>query len=350
MDKNLIIDPVGNFVTANNMFAPADYFCEDVLAVQENDVGFFCKRSADINIQQIKDRYGITPVTVEDFKKEYNKIVICYPVNTIDDPGTSIWDPMYDNKEDSRIPIKRYFTYLADIISKLKYNHIIFLDYHDRAVTSEGEKWLSKNFPSYSGIFKREYRRTHTYDYSEKVFPFPFLMFGNTPKNSCWKLFEERTHGNRGVNECVWPGGGYVYTPPGKRDEWCGRQTLLDRIAPAIHFTTAQGESFFELFNTFKFWLHTNGSGHLCKRFYEGLSRDSLMMMESMDVVFPFDSGDFFAEECVFRYPKEFFYKLNILQNDDNEYNRCKSQQEYILRKYFNYKWINEYVDGKINQ
>ena len=37
--KNLIIDPVGNFVTANNMFAPADYFCEDVQTIKEKDIG-----------------------------------------------------------------------------------------------------------------------------------------------------------------------------------------------------------------------------------------------------------------------------------------------------------------------
>lgn len=343
MEQNLIIDPVGNFVTAHNMFAPADYYCEDVLSVQEGDIGFFCKRAADINKQQIKERYNITPVT--SFKKQYNKIIICYPVNTIDDPGTAIWDPMYDNKEDSRIPIKKYFIHLASVLADIKYNHIIFLDYHDRAVTSDGEKWLKNNFPSYSAIFKREFRRTHTYDYSSKVHPFPFLMFGNTPKNSCWKLFEEHVPGNRGINECVWPGSGYTYTPPGKRDEWCGRQVLLDKLAPAIHFTTAHGDSFFELFNTFKFFLHMNGSGHLCKRFYEGLSRDSLMMMEEMDIVYPFENGDFFAQDCVFKYPKEFFYKLDILKNDENEYNRCKLQQDYILRKYFNYKWINSYVE-----
>ena len=92
-----------------------------------------------------------------------------------------------------------------------------------------------------------------------------------------------------------------------------------------------------------------NGSGHLCKRFYEGLSRDSLMIMGDMDIIFPFEDGEFFAEECIFKYPKEFFYKLDILKNDDNVYNKCKSQQNYILSKYFNYKWINRYVNSKIN-
>ena len=134
--KNLIIDPVGNFVTANNMFAPADYFCEDVQTIKERDIGFWCKRAADINIQQIKERYNVNPISIKELKAEYNKIIICYSVNTINDPGTSLWDPMYDNKEDSRIPIKKYFLYLDEVISKLKYNHIIFLDYHDRAVIS----------------------------------------------------------------------------------------------------------------------------------------------------------------------------------------------------------------------
>jgi len=346
--KNLVIDPMGNFPTAYKMFGPTDYFCEDLDNINESDVGFVLKQHTNTSRQKIYDTYNIVVTDINALHSQYKKIIIVFPVNFIDDIGTSIWDPMSNIEKDDRLFIKKYFTYLASKIEKIKYDHIIFLDYHDRAVTSDGENWLKNNFPKYSGIFKREYRKTYLYDYSNKVFSFPFLMFGNHPKNSCWKLFEERVLGNQGINQCVWPGGGYNYTPPGKRDEWCGRQTLFEKIQSHLTVTSAIGENYFNLFNTYKFFLHMNGSGNLCKRFYEGLSRDSLMIMEDMEIVFPFN-GEFFSDMCVFKYPKEFFYKLDILKNDNNIYAQCKEQQEYILKKYFNYKWINQYIDSVLN-
>ena len=52
--------------------------------------------------------------------------------------------------------------------------------------------------------------------------------------------------------------------------------------------------------------MNLNGTGHLCKRFFEGLSKNSLMMMEYTDIIFPFDDGDYFSEETVFKTPEEF--------------------------------------------
>ena len=82
---------------------------------------------------------------------------------------------------------------------------------------------------------------------------------------------------------------------------------------------------------------------------FEGLSRDSLMIMEEMDIIFPFDNGDFFANECTFMFPKEFFEKIDKLKNDQNLYKQCKEQQEYIIHKYYNYNWINNYINSKLS-
>jgi hypothetical protein len=91
-----------------------------------------------------------------------------------------------------------------------------------------------------------------------------------------------------------------------------------------------------------------NGTGHLCARFFEGLSRESLMITEEMDTVFPFDNGEYFAEEAVFVYAMEFLEKVEALESNEVLYNKCLEQQKYIVNKYYNYKWINDYVNEKI--
>lgn len=344
--RNLIVDPLAAFITASNMFAPADYFCENAATLNDFNIK---RHMHDVDRSYITGKYNVSVTDIDNLNKEYDKIIIPFMVNHINDPGTNNWDPIDDNTPDDRPSFQAYFKNLATKLEKIKYKHLIFLDYSDRAVSSLGEEWLRENFLPYSGIFKREYRKTHLYDYSNKVFSFPFLMFGSLPTNPCTLLFEHRVLGNQGINECIWPGLGYNDMPLGKRDTWCNRQSLLNKIQQQLKIVVEPDHNnFLNLFNTFKMFLHMNGHGHICKRMFEGLSRDSLMIMEEMDIVFPFENDDFFAKECIFTYPQEFIEKINVLKNDQDLYNRCKEQQEYITRKYYNYSWIRDYVDKKL--
>jgi len=347
---NLIIDPFATFITSYNMFAPADYFCEDATKLLDTGDEFHIKKHMEqVSHEVLENRYNISITEYNNFKREYDKIIIIFNLNHINDPGTNNWNEI--NTLDDREPFQRYFTKLAAKLEKIKYNHIIFLDYHDRAVCSAGEQWFQKNFLPYSAIFKREYRRTYLYDYSNKVFSFPFLMFGSAPINSCKLLFEHKIKGNEGINECIWPGSAYNDMPPGKKDTWCNRQAMLNAMAPGVHFVSEYSnyQNFLNLFNKYKYFLHLNGHGQICKRMFEGLSRDSLMIMEEMDILFPFDKGDFFARECIFTYPQEYIEKINKLKNDQNLYKQCKEQQEYIINKYYNYNWINNYINSKLS-
>jgi hypothetical protein len=348
--RNLIIDPFAAFIAAHNMFAPADYFCEDAAKLKDEGDDLHIKRHMEkVSRDTLAQRYNIKITDIENINKEYDKIIIVFMPDHINDPGTNNWNSYGDSVFDDRTSLQKYFLNLAHKLEKIKHNHLIFLDFHDRAGTSIGEKWFEENFLPYHGIFKREYRRTHLYDYSKKVYPFPFLMFGTNPINSCTLLFEKRVRGNAGINECVWPGPGYNNMPLGTRDTWCNRQSMLNRLSPHLRIVFEPNhESFLQLFNRYKMFIHLNGHGHICKRMFEGLSRDSLMIMEEMDIVFPFENEDFFADKCVFTYPQEFVEKINLLKTDQSVYNECKEQQEYILNKYYNYNWIHNYVNSKL--
>lgn len=347
---NLIIDPLAAFITAYNMFSPADYFCEDASKLNDTgEEGHLKRHMENVSRCSLLQRYNTTITELDSLKKEYDKIIIVFQLNHINDPATNHWDSISDNPPDDRKSFQNYFKKIASKLEKIKYNHLIFLDHHDRAVCSIGEKWFQENFLPYDGIFKREFRKTHLYDYSNKVFSFPFLMFGSTPTNSCALLFENRKKGSKNINECIWPGFGYDNLALGQRDTWCCRQTLLRKVASSIHIVCESNhDNFLNLFNTYKMFLHLNGNGHICKRMFEGLSRDSLMIMEEMDVLFPFENDDFFAKECIFTFPKELTEKLNNLKNNESLYNICKQQQEYIVDKYYNYNWIRNYVNSKL--
>ena len=345
--KNLIIDPFVHYPTAYKMFAEADYFCENKGSPIPKGIGLGLDRFFNLTRAHVKSTYGIDAKNLEEITGSYDKIFVVFTLNYLNDPGTEKWDPLFPGKDGETLIIQEYMRYIYERISTLKYNKLVFLDGHDRAFISDGENWLKANGLHYDAVFKREYRRTHIYDYSSKVYPFPFQTFGE--KNPTWRLFEERKSGSLRQPGCVWAGGPIKHFPVGKRDEWCNRYDMLVAIQPKLVFPPKMPqEEFMNLFNRYASFLHLNGTGHLCARFFEGLSRDSLMMMEKMDTVFPFDGGEFFADETVFVYAAEFLEKMERMYSDSSLYGKCLKQQQYIVNKYYNYKWINHYVNEKL--
>ena len=105
-------------------------------------------------------------------------------------------------------------------------------------------------------------------------------------------------------------------------------------------------EMFSNVFKEGKFALHLNGSGHLCKVFFEGLSAGVLMMQQLMHVNFPFDEK--FDENTIFYSVEEFLSKHEQLKNNNNLYDKALEQQNKIVDTYFNPEWISNYIKSKI--
>ena len=336
----LVIDVEKHFPPAAKIFPNTDYFAPNVpldklvpLQPIPTDV-------------EANDMYGLTPVTdPSTLKSDYDLCIVVWPINSFNDPG---YTPDIEHRVE-------YFQYIFEMLSTKNIKHVSWFDDSDRALCGRGIKWFNNNNIRCDSVFKREYRRTHTWDYQESsVHPFPFMTFGRP--NPTWLLYENRVKGNAMANGCFWSGAPINRFEAGVPDEWCNRLGMLKSFfdqfgQPLIPLVMKSGlpkGEFLNQFNIYKCFLHLNGTGHLCGRFFEGLSRDSLMIMQEMDTMFPFQDEMFFHEKCIFERPEDFISNVKLILSDDDLYAECKDAQESILEKYYNYNFMREYILNRI--
>ena len=65
-------------------------------------------------------------------------------------------------------------------------------------------------------------------------------------------------------------------------------------------------------------------------------------MEQYNDLKWPFDEE--FSKETVFKTAEELVEKINYLERNPEVYNKCLENQKNIFKKYFNKKWIKEYI------
>lgn len=333
--KNLVIDIEKHFPSAVKIFEPCDYYTPNIPMDQ-----MVCLQPIP-DARYCKDRYGIEPIVEwESLEEEYDNVVFIWPVHSFNDPGYT------PNIEERR----EFFIKLYQKLNLKKINKYIYLDDSDRAVIKRGLDWLDSENLQCDFVFKREYRENWLNEYDNRVKSFPFIMFGKP--NAAWTLYEERVVENidNKVNSCFWAGDARFNNDPNTPDENVDRGLILNKIGSHIDvYNNIPPDIFMNTFLKYKFFLNLNGTGHLCKRFFEGLSKNSLMMMEYTDLVFPFENNDYFSKETIFKSAEEFIEKINILKNDQNLYENCLKNQNYLIDKYFNNEWIKEYIDSKLN-
>lgn len=337
--KTLVIDIEKHFPPLANIFK-ADYYCP-VLAKNQ-----FTQLQPIPSNMDVKKIYDIDVVELENLKSSYDTAMIVWPVQSFNDSLENFEDiKNKTNRQDER---REYFKEnIFPLLASKNVKKVIWFDDCDRSIVAKGINWIKENGYPCDAVFKREYRRTYMYEYPEFVHPFPFMTFGKP--NPPWLLYEKRVKGSENETGCFWSGAAIDRFEPGVPDEWCNRLGILKEIYPMLIMKSGlPKQEFLNQFNTYKCFLHLNGTGHLCGRFFEGLSRDSLMIMQRMDTVFPFEDELFFAEECIFDMPYEFIEKYNKLMNDKNLYNKCKLQQEKVLEKYYNYEYIKKYILERI--
>jgi hypothetical protein len=61
-------------------------------------------------------------------------------------------------------------------------------------------------------------------------------------------------------------------------------------------------------------------------------------------MVWPFEDGDGFSRETIFKTSDEFIEKLQQLRNDKDLYDRALANQHYIKEKYFQVSWLRSYL------
>jgi len=194
------------------------------------------------------------------------------------------------------------------------------------------------NNPRIDCFFKRNYNKTKKY--KENVVPFPYIMFGEV--SIIEKLLDSRETNIDSKSRIIFTG-----TLFNHEDHEIGyyrnRYNVYSEIRDFIYNpgNIDYRRYLDEIYNS-KFALDLNGVGDPNKRTFEILSQGSLLISEYNDLKWPFEEK--FSEYTQFSSKKDFVEKITKLLNNNELYIECLKQQNAIYNKYFNLKYIKEYI------
>lgn len=252
----------------------------------------------------------------------------------------SIWINMYQNI---------YNNFINKINGK-----IIIIDIH--GYDYEPSCYLDKFNFKYDIILKRCYSNRNKHRYNSKTKPYPFVMC--TSEDPYYKIINEPIIQNNILNKnnkIFWAGSSFKHD-----EEWdnnnifshTDRTYILDSIqkysSNIIDIKKIHYSIFHSTIASYKYALDLRGCSHNNKRFIEILSTNTLVISEKPDILWPFEEGDNFSVECFFSTPDELFEIYNKFENNPELYKKCLQNQIYIVEKYFNNKWLNNYINNII--
>ena len=189
-------------------------------------------------------------------------------------------------------------------------------------------------------FFKRNYNKNKKYQ--QNVVPFPFIMFGK--KSLIEKLDEtdEIENSNIKYNRLFFSGALFIHVD-NEINYVRNRRSIYNKISNIIYNPGRLSyNDFLKCIQESKYALDLNGVGDPNKRTFEILSQNTLKIGEYNNLKWPFDEE--FSEETIFKTPEELMQKMNVLNKDYELYNKCLENQKKIYDKYFNKKWIKNYI------
>jgi hypothetical protein len=190
--------------------------------------------------------------------------------------------------------------------------------------------------------FKRNYNKTNSY--SANVHPFPYIMFVKPCVLGMVLNSTNNTSENR-INKALWAGAMYnhIDTKNGVRRM---RQDMFEEIRDYIDTSYFSENEYINMIRKYKIVVDLIGVGDPNKRTFEILSNGSLMLTMCYNLEWGFDEGDNFHPDAFFSTAEEFKQKLDKLINNEEHYKECLNQQERIIKKYFNKKWLRNYIES----
>ena len=234
-------------------------------------------------------------------------------------------------------------------------NKIIIIDNHGGDY--EPSIYLNKFNFAYDIILKRVYSYRNKDKYNKITHSYPFIM--DTNNDPMYKLYNNTRYTvdiENKIKKIYWAGSLFKYD-----EEWDNGNTLehgdriiiinnIKKINPnIIEIKQVSYNTFHNTIASYKYALDIRGTSRLNKRLYEILSTNTLLLAEKIDIVWPFEDGDNFSEECFFSSAEELVEKYTIFENDEKLYKKCLDNQLYIIDKYFNNVWLWKYIQDIIN-
>lgn len=303
-----VIDGVNQDIGLNILFPEADYYINNTELDKSNNM-----RSHNIN-----PKYDWS--LINDTNYDYLFIVIA----------------LYDAKLGTKFFKHNIYDILQrelKIINENNFKNVFIFDNYD--YDYDPNEIIQND--KISLFFKRNYNKTKIY--KNNVIPFPFIMFGDV------SLIEKIEHTDYSVfehNRVFFTGGLFIHDDP-QINYYRDRKTIYNKINKYIYNPGYLNyNDFLQAVRTSKYSLDLNGVGDPNKRTFEILSQGSLMLSQFNELKWPFEET--FSEETIFKNENEFVNNLIKLNANDELYKRCLYNQLYIYNKYFNKKWIKEYV------
>ena len=304
-----VIDSVNQDIGLNILFPHADYFINNT----------------EIDKSSNMTKYNIIPQydwsKINDTNYDYLFIIIS----------------LYDAKPGTRFFKQNIYDILnriIEIINKNNFKKVCVFDNYDYDYDPND---IIKN-DKINIFFKRNYNKTKKYN--DNVVPFPFIMFGET--SIIEKIDNTNIFPVNKIPRIFFTGTLFNHEDP-QINYYRNRNLIYDKIKHLIYNPGQM--SYNNFINNLKqsaFGLDLNGVGDPNKRTFEILSQGSLRISEYNDMKWPFDED--FYEETIFKDGDDFIKKINNIINDTNVYNKCISNQMNIYGKYFNKKWIRDYI------
>lgn len=316
--KIAVIDGVNQDIGLNILFPEADYYIN----------------SREIDKSKNMSKYSITPRTDVKNVNDSNYDILFIVIALYDaKPGTRFFKPN----------IKAILDKELDLINNNNFKKVCIFDNYDYDYDPNEILECDK----IDLFFKRNYNKQK--NYRNNVVPFPFIMFGEV--SLIEKIVENNL--NREIkkqNRIFFTGSLFHHN-----DEQLGyvrdRRGIYRKIKQYIYNPGRLSYNIFlyEIASS-KYALDLNGVGDPNKRTIEILSQGTLMISEYNDLKWPFEEGDGFNKEVQFKDEIEFIKKINTLNSDAKLYKNCLDNQNYLFDKYFNLKWIKDYIMNNINQ
>jgi len=304
-----VIDGVNQDIGLNILFPEADYFINNI----ETD------KSLNMKNYNINPHYDWSKIN--DSNYDYLFIIIS----------------LYDAKLGTRFFKQNIYDILQreiEIINNNNFKKVFVFDNYDYDYDPNTIIENSK----ISLFFKRNYNRTKIYN--QNVVPFPFIMFGEV---SIIEKIDNTDLSTTPKIPRIFFTGTLFKHEDSQINYYRDRNIIYKKIN---HLIYNPGYLSYPIFiNQLKksaFALDLNGVGDPNKRTFEILSQGSLRISEYNDLKWPFEEQ--FSEETIFTDADDFLKKMKAFENNNNLYIDCINNQTNIYNKYFNKKWIRDYI------
>lgn len=237
-------------------------------------------------------------------------------------------DSAYQDKW--RNHLKKFYEFLENI----SYKNIYIFDSGDYPFYDDD--WYVSNGYNFDRIFKVEYRKIANQDYGQKVVSFPYMLFGS-PCATKYLLENYNSQNKPHINSCYWGSGALLdHTTAKEGMEWIlhDRLSFFNKIKDnlVVH-DRVSFDDFTSRISKHKFFCILNGSGKVHRRLWEGLTFNSIPIIQRNDIIYPdnmYQPDDY----LYFDNPEDFQNKLKELQQDENLYNDLlQKQMDTIITK-----------------